>query len=58
MSKSAERLGEEFSIQSLGAAGGIVTGSLHKLKHKESTIPIFFSPLFQGGWPKARGFRL
>lgn len=47
MSKSAERLGEEFSIQSLGAAGGIVTGSLHKLKHRESTI-VVDAGIFQG----------
>lgn len=47
MKVSAEYSPEEFSIQSLGAAGGIVTGSLHKLRHKESTV-IVDAGLFQG----------
>ncbi len=46
MSRSAE-FSEEFSIQSLGAAGGLVTGSLHRLRHGESTI-IVDAGLFQG----------
>lgn len=47
MSKSAECFEEKFSIQSLGAAGGIVTGSLHKLRHGESTI-VVDAGIFQG----------
>lgn len=47
MSKSAECFEEKFSIESLGAAGGIVTGSLHKLKHGESTI-VIDAGIFQG----------
>lgn len=46
MRRSAE-FGEEFSIQSLGAVGDLVTGSLHKLRHGESTI-IVDAGLFQG----------
>lgn len=46
MRRSAE-FGEEFSIQSLGAVGGLVTGSLHKLQHRESTIIVDVG-LFQG----------
>lgn len=47
MNKSAECLKEKFSIQSLGGAGGIVTGSLHKLRHGESTI-VVDAGIFQG----------
>lgn len=47
MSKSAECFEEKFSIESLGAAGGIVTGSLHKLRHGESTI-VVDAGIFQG----------
>lgn len=47
MSKSAECFEEKFSIESHGAAGGIVTGSLHKLRHGESTI-VVDAGIFQG----------
>jgi len=47
MRKSAESSNVEFSIQSLGAAGGIVTGSLHKLRHGESTV-VVDAGIFQG----------
>jgi len=47
MSKSAECFKEKFSIESLGAAGGMVTGSLHKLRHGESTI-VVDAGIFQG----------
>lgn len=47
MSKSAECFEEKFSIQSLGAAGGIVTGSLHKLRQGESVI-VIDAGIFQG----------
>lgn len=47
MSKSAECFEEKFSIESHGAAGGIVTGSLHKLRHRESTI-VVDAGIFQG----------
>ncbi|MDD3998878.1 MAG: MBL fold metallo-hydrolase [Candidatus Shapirobacteria bacterium] len=47
MSKSAECFEEKFSIESLGAASGIVTGSLHKLRHGESTI-VIDAGIFQG----------
>jgi len=47
MSKSAECFEEKFSITSLGAAGGIVTGSLHRLRHGESTV-VIDAGIFQG----------
>jgi len=47
MSKSAEYFEEKFSIESLGAAGGIVTGSLHKLRQGESTL-VIDAGIFQG----------
>jgi len=47
INKSAECFEEKFSIESLGAAGGIVTGSLHKLRHGESTI-VVDAGIFQG----------
>ena len=46
MKRSAE-FDEEFSIQSLGAVGGLVTGSLHTLRHRESII-VVDAGLFQG----------
>lgn len=47
MRKSAESFEEKFSIESLGAAGGIVTGSLHKIQHGESRI-VIDAGIFQG----------
>lgn len=40
MRRSTEAYNDLFSVESWGAVGGLVTGSLHKLKHRESTVVI------------------